>query len=162
MLAAGLAFVAGYGLKPMMAPHPAQLHVEELPATAAHGAPLREPSVVEPGEPPVEPQRPQLSRAARKDSNAAAPSSPFDIDAAETSLDALTPAVRACNETPFGGIATVEVTFAADGRVTSAVVEGPPVAGKPVGSCIANTLRSARIPAFDGDLVTVKKRIPLG
>ena len=51
------------------------------------------------------------------------------------------------------------ITFAPSGRVTSANISGPPFAGTPTGGCIAAALRKARVPAFDGDRVTVSKTI---
>ncbi|MDP3278223.1 MAG: hypothetical protein Q8Q09_23755 [Deltaproteobacteria bacterium] len=54
--------------------------------------------------------------------------------------------VRACANGQTG-IATVQVTFASSGRVTTAEV-GPPFAGTPTGSCIARAVRSATVPAF--------------
>jgi hypothetical protein len=53
----------------------------------------------------------------------------------------------------------VTVTFAPSGRVTSAVVSGPPFAGTATGGCIASTMRSASVPAFSGDKVTVSKTV---
>jgi hypothetical protein len=52
--------------------------------------------------------------------------------------------------------ATILLTYAPSGRVTTAVLSGP-YSGTAVGGCIAATLRSARIPPFSGDYVTVKR-----
>jgi hypothetical protein len=57
------------------------------------------------------------------------------------------------------GVASVVVTFAPSGRVTSANISGPPFAGTPTGGCIAGALRKARVPAFEGDRVTVSKTV---
>jgi hypothetical protein len=57
------------------------------------------------------------------------------------------------------GPATVVVTFAPSGRVTRALVNGPPFAGTATGGCIASTMRSVTIPAFSGDYVSVRKTI---
>ncbi len=57
------------------------------------------------------------------------------------------------------GTASVSITFAPSGRVTSANLQGPPFAGTPTGGCIANTLRHAKVPAFSGEYVTVTKTI---
>ena len=58
-------------------------------------------------------------------------------------------------------MATVVVTFAPSGRVTSANVNGPPFAGTRTGGCIASTMRRARVPAFSGDHVTVSKTVTI-
>lgn len=52
------------------------------------------------------------------------------------------------------GTATVAVTFASSGRVTTANV-GPPFAGTPAGACIARAVRSASVPAFSRPTFTV-------
>jgi hypothetical protein len=57
------------------------------------------------------------------------------------------------------GTAVLTITFAESGRVTSATIQGPPFAGTATGGCIANTMRHASIPAFDGDRVTVTKTV---
>lgn len=59
------------------------------------------------------------------------------------------------------GTATVTITFAPSGRVTSANVSGPPFAGTPTGGCIAAALRRAHIPPFDGEKVTVSKTVTI-
>jgi len=41
--------------------------------------------------------------------------------------------------------------------VTTANVTGAPFGGTPVGGCVANVFRRAKIPAFSGDAVTVSK-----
>lgn len=55
----------------------------------------------------------------------------------------------------------VTVTFSSSGRATTANVAGEPFAGTATGGCIAATLRRARVPAFSGDFVTVKKSIKI-
>jgi hypothetical protein len=59
------------------------------------------------------------------------------------------------------GSATVVVTFAPSGRVTRAAVTGEPFAGTTTGGCIASRFRSARVPEFSGDYVTVKKTVTI-
>jgi hypothetical protein len=56
------------------------------------------------------------------------------------------PGIRACalGQT---GVATITVTFASSGRVTTANV-GPPFAGTPLGSCMARVVRGATVPPF--------------
>ena len=59
------------------------------------------------------------------------------------------------------GIAKVSVTFAPSGRVTNSQVIGGPYIGSAAGGCIARAFRSAQVPAFDGDPVTVQKAVDL-
>jgi hypothetical protein len=58
------------------------------------------------------------------------------------------------------GMATVTLTYAPSGRITTALVSGI-FAGTSTGSCIAAALRSARIPPVAGALVTVKRSATL-
>ena len=89
---------------------------------------------------------------------AAAPAStaPFDRGAAAASLGAVN--VGACKkgDGPTGS-GHVSVTFAPTGSVVTAVVDGPPFAGTPVGGCVASKYRGARVPAFGGGNVKVGK-----
>jgi predicted Zn finger-like uncharacterized protein len=83
---------------------------------------------------------------------AAAPAPAANLPEAPGRNDVLT-AMRAVagavNECGAGqsGTATVAVTFASSGRVTTANV-APPYAGTPAGSCIARAVRGATVPAF--------------
>jgi predicted Zn finger-like uncharacterized protein len=84
----------------------------------------------------------------------------FDPSAAAAALTAGAAQASACRkEGDPSGVASVVITFAPSGRVTSANVSGPPFAGTPTGGCIAAALRKARVPPFDGDRVTVSKTI---
>jgi hypothetical protein len=71
----------------------------------------------------------------------------------------LAQACRKEGEPPGSGV--VQVTFAPSGRVTRAIMQGPPFGGTATGSCIANKLRSLSIPPYSGDPVTVSKTITL-
>lgn len=85
---------------------------------------------------------------------------PFDKGAAVSALSAAAGRASSCRkEGDPSGTATVVVTFATSGRVTSANVTGPPFAGTPTGGCIASVMRGARVPAFSGDKVTVSKTV---
>lgn len=53
----------------------------------------------------------------------------------------------------------VAITFAPSGNVTRAIVSGGPFAGTSEGSCIASSLRTASVPAFDGEPVTVNTTV---
>lgn len=61
--------------------------------------------------------------------------------------------VTACGQ-GMTGTATVAITFASSGRVTTANVS-PPFAGTPAGSCIARAVRSASVPSFTRATFTV-------
>lgn len=88
------------------------------------------------------------------------PAGPFDRAAASSALNASAGQASACRrEGDPSGVASVVVTFAPSGRVTSANISGPPFAGTPTGGCIASALRRTRIPAFEGDRVTVSKTV---
>jgi predicted Zn finger-like uncharacterized protein len=91
---------------------------------------------------------------------AAEPSGPFDRSAATAALTSSAARASACRkEGDPSGVASVVVTFAPSGRVTNANISGPPFAGTPTGGCIAAALRKARVPAFEGDRVTVSKTV---
>jgi len=81
---------------------------------------------------------------------------PFDRGAAAAALGGVN--VQSCKK-PDGptGTGHVKVTFAPDGSVSSAVVDGGPFPGTPVGGCIAGKFRGARVPAFAGAPVGVGK-----
>jgi predicted Zn finger-like uncharacterized protein len=87
---------------------------------------------------------------------------PFDKAAASASIGALKGAAQGCKQ-PDGpqGNASVSITFAPSGRVTVAMVNGPPFAGTPVGGCIAATFRRASVPPFSGSNVTVRTTVPI-
>lgn len=82
----------------------------------------------------------------------------FNRGAASSALGGAAGAAKSCKK-PDGptGTGRVKVTFAPSGRVTSAVVEGPPFAGTSVGGCVASAFRGAHIPPFDGAPVAVSK-----
>lgn len=82
----------------------------------------------------------------------------FDRAAAMAALSTAADAARACKaqEGPTGR-GKIQVTFAPSGSVTSAIVEGPPFAGTPVGGCVASAFSGARVPPFDGAPVEISK-----
>ncbi|HET9957179.1 MAG TPA: hypothetical protein VFQ61_21930 [Polyangiaceae bacterium] len=109
-------------------------------------APSSEPVEAEPAEPPAP----------------AIPKGPFDRAAAASALQGAAAQAGHCRKPGDpSGVATVTVTFAPSGRVTSATLSGPPFAGTATGGCIASTLRRAQVPAFDGDKITVSKTIAI-
>ena len=75
-------------------------------------------------------------------------------DDVQGALEAVAPDARACAPQHRGAVVPVTVTFAASGRVTTALVEGT-LAGSPEGSCVARTLRRARVAEFAGDRFVV-------
>lgn len=81
---------------------------------------------------------------------------PFDRGAAQGALGGVN--VQSCKK-PDGptGSGHVKITFGPDGSVSSAVVDGGPYPGTPVGGCIAGKFRGARVPAFSGGPVSVGK-----
>ncbi|HYQ14396.1 MAG TPA: MJ0042-type zinc finger domain-containing protein [Polyangiaceae bacterium] len=113
------------------------------------------PSEPEPAVAKTEPKAPP--------SEPATPSGPvgdFDPATAAAALTAGAAQASSCRKDGDpSGVASVVITFAPSGRVTSANISGPPYAGTPTGGCIAAALRRVRVPAFDGDRVTVSKTI---
>lgn len=102
--------------------------------------------------------------AARDDGEAPSPPavlSPFDRTSAESAMNAAAAAATSCRQPGSpAGASRVSVTFAPTGRVTTATVSGA-FAGTPTGGCIARTFRSAQVPPFDGNLVTVHKTVAI-
>jgi predicted Zn finger-like uncharacterized protein len=99
----------------------------------------------------------------KKEAEAAAPAAaggtaPFDRASANSALSSIAAAAASCKKAdgPTGS-GRISVTFAPSGRVTTTNIEGGPFAGSAVGSCVAGKFRSAKVPAFAGDAVTVKK-----
>lgn len=101
----------------------------------------------------VEPA-PTVRRVPRPDAGVAAG---FDAAAASSSITAAFARASSClKDGDPRKSATILLTYAPSGRVTTAVLQGP-YSGTVVGGCIASTLRSARVPPFSGDYVTVKR-----
>jgi hypothetical protein len=88
------------------------------------------------------------------------PVGPFDRAAAAAALSRASAQASSCKKPGDpSGTASVTITFAPSGRVTSAMISGPPFAGTATGSCIAGTLRRATVPPFEGDRITVAKTV---
>ncbi|MCC6217504.1 MAG: DUF4339 domain-containing protein [Polyangiaceae bacterium] len=130
---------------------------------AAGGSPVPTSTAPAPtGAPPSTGASPSTPPTPAGDPPPAAPpaGAEFDKGAARAALDAAAGAASGCRKDGDpSGVAQVAVTFAPSGRVTSAVVSGPPFAGTATGGCIAAALRRARVPPFSGDPVTVGKRV---
>ncbi len=121
-----------------------------LAAAAAETAPATTPAA---GEPSVVKVRKKPKGEATE---------PFDASAANASLAAAQSRASSCRKPADpSGVAQITITFAPSGRVTTALVSGPPFAGTPTGGCIASTLRSARVPPFAGEPVTVRKTVTI-
>ncbi len=90
----------------------------------------------------------------------ATPGTDFDRSAAVSALKSAAAQASSCRKDGDpSGTATLTITFAESGRVTTATIQGPPFAGTATGGCIASTMRHVQIPAFDGDRVTVTKLV---
>lgn len=124
--------------------------------TTASGGEPRLPS----GAPEPTPPTPNPTEAATAAEPAVVEHGPFQPDAARAALDEAAVQAASCRtgDDPAGS-ATVIVTFAPSGRVTSATVNGKPFAGTATGGCIASAMRRAKVPPFDGEKVTVSKTI---
>jgi hypothetical protein len=98
-----------------------------------------------------------LPSAAPEPSSAssAAEAGSFDAVAARSALGGLAVSAAGCGDGTTKGKARVAVTFANSGKATVALIQGGPLSGTGVGSCIANILRSAQVPAYSGPITTV-------
>jgi len=83
----------------------------------------------------------------------------FNTSAAKASLRNAAGAAAGC-PADKPGVATVSITFAPSGRVTSSVVSGS-FAGTTTGGCIAAAMRAASVPPFDGGPVSVVWKVTL-
>jgi hypothetical protein len=84
----------------------------------------------------------------------------FDSSAAKTALDQTSRDAIGCrDEQTNAHFARFSVTFAPTGRVTSVEIEGGPLAGTTVGTCMVEALRATEVPAFSGAPVTVHKNL---
>jgi cytoskeletal protein RodZ len=133
-------------------------------AAATTPAPVAEKPAVEKAvaEKPAAEPKPEPATPAVKEPSAPSgePAGPFDRAAASAALNSSAAQASSCRKDGDpSGVASVTITFAPSGRVTSANISGPPFAGTPTGGCIAAALRKARVPAFEGDRVTVSKTV---
>jgi hypothetical protein len=114
--------------------------------------------------PPSEPSEPAKTQPeptkALEKPTAEEPAAEFDRAAALSALKTAAAEASVCRkEGDPSGTASVTITFAPSGRVTSATLSGPPFAGTATGGCIASAMRRAKVPPFAGDRVTVGKTI---
>ncbi len=119
--------------------------VYKPPASPRPAAPSPAPAKPEPAK-PAEPEPPKEAVG------------PFNTAAASAALSSAAARASSCRKPDDpSGVANVTVTFANSGRAINANVNGPPFAGTTTGGCIASKMRSARVPPFSGDRITVKK-----
>jgi hypothetical protein len=108
----------------------------------------------------AEPNEAASSAPVEGDAVEGAPLGPFDTSAAVTALSVAALQSGSCRKAGDPtGMARVVVTFAPSGRVTSSTVSGAPFAGTTTGGCIAGQFRAARVPAFEGPMVTVARSV---
>jgi predicted Zn finger-like uncharacterized protein len=113
-------------------------------------------------DPPKADKTPDPPKADAKPDTGGAGGKEFDRAAAMSALGGASGAARGCKKDDGPtGTARVKITFAPNGSVTSASVDGPPFAGTAVGGCIAGAFRGAHVPAFDGGPVTVTKSVSI-
>jgi cytoskeletal protein RodZ len=105
---------------------------------------------------------PALATAAPTAKPAVAGTGDFDRGAASAALGGVVGQAAGCKQSGDpSGTAHVQVTFAPSGHVTVANVSGPPFAGTATGGCIARSFKTASIPPFSGDPVTVSKTVQI-
>jgi hypothetical protein len=131
----------------------------EATTPAARGATATHAAVETPVAPRVESTPPGMPSSGFLPDPVPETTTPFDRRAAFVALDAAGQRAQACKPANTVGATRVAVTFAPTGKVTTAVVEGPPFAGTRVGGCIAAMLREAAISPFSGGAVTVHKAL---
>jgi len=127
---------------------PAPVAHQDAPSSTEKPAATEKPAVVTPKVAPTPAPAP------------AEPGTEFDRAAAVAALRAAAAEASACRKDGDpSGTASLSITFAPSGRVTSANLQGPPFAGTQTGGCIASAMRRAHVPAFSGEYVTVSKTI---
>ncbi|MDF2695756.1 MAG: virulence associated protein [Labilithrix sp.] len=148
---------------------PGTVNVPAKPAGGGGAVAAKAPDHATPVPAPA-PERPKdlnsaLSEAAGKKPDAPASggggsTAPFDRGAAAAALGAVN--VQSCKKAdgPTGS-GHVTVTFAPDGSVRSADIDGGPFPGTAVGGCIAGKYRGAHVPPFGGANVRVGKSFTL-
>jgi hypothetical protein len=111
--------------------------------------------------PPVGASSTPVGAQRLQESGRAPEGTPFDTQAASAALSTAFQRATVCRgPSDPSGTVTALLTFAPSGRVTTATVSGT-FAGTPIGGCIASALRSARVPPFAGEHVTVKRTVEL-
>jgi len=84
----------------------------------------------------------------------------FDSATAKTALQEAGREAAACrSDDTAAHFARFAITFAPTGKVSSAEIEGGPLLGTNVGSCMLDAFRAAQVPTFSGAPVTVHKNL---
>ncbi len=105
---------------------------------------------------------PAVKPTATPTATPAATGNDFDKAAASSALGGAMGQAAGCKQSGDpSGVAHVQVTFAPSGRVTVANISGPPFAGTATGGCIARAFKTASVPPFAGDPVTVSKTVQI-
>jgi predicted Zn finger-like uncharacterized protein len=157
---AGSATETPYDEAPAAAPKPRP--AASAPTLAAAIAEAVEPAAKakEPAAPP--PEGAKAAPAEPESPPTDEPETPFSREAAIAALENSARLAASCKTASSPtGLARLSITFAPSGRVTAAVVDGPPFAGTPEGSCIASKFRAATIPRFSGGNVIVHRSFDL-
>ncbi len=104
------------------------------------------------------PVKASTSKPKPKPSEPASSGPGFNKSAAVSALGAAAANAAACKK-PGGpvGKGKMTVTFSTSGRAIGAKITGGPFGGTPVGGCVVQTFRRARVPKFSGKPVTVTK-----
>ena len=93
------------------------------------------------------PSKPRETSSSSSGSSSSLPDAPSRDDV-KTALQGVSGAVKGCRQ-DAGGLATVDVTFSGKtGRATGARVASGPFKGTPVGACIEDAVKRARVPRF--------------
>ena len=150
--AAPVAPVAATPKAPKPAPDSSPAPSDKVAATTTTPTPASTPAV-----PTAAPTSPAVVEP-----RGSAGTDPFDVAAARSALDATAAQASGCRkEGDPSGVAIVTITFSQTGRVTTANISGPPFQATPTGGCIASTMRKTRVPAFAGEMVTVRKTVTI-
>ncbi|MFT3766893.1 MAG: hypothetical protein QM820_15450 [Minicystis sp.] len=86
---------------------------------------------------------------------------PFSASSAAVAIANAGMRAQSCKDGDASMSVPVSVTFASSGRAVRATINGGPFAGTPAGSCLAQALRNATVPSFDGEPVTVNTTVHL-
>jgi hypothetical protein len=141
-------------------PSPAPAKVDSKPVQRSVSPLSAQPTDTTPPSNVATATTPALRPSAEPEKPATTVPGAFDASAAANALGEAASRASSCRQPGDpSGIARVTVTFANSGNATHALVDGPPFAGTPTGGCIASTMRSATVPPFTGDRVTVKKTV---
>jgi hypothetical protein len=118
--------------------------------------------VASPTEPPATFEEAMRRSGNRPANQPGAGTASFDDAAAGAALEDIAAKLGSCKKGggPTGtGVA--DITFGPDGTAKEVAITEGPFKGTPSGGCIAGKFRGARVPAFSGSPVHVKKRFSL-